>query len=166
MDIKQEETIQKMLEETEYGDNKLRSLNEGFLGFYGRLEVIIKQHRRKMPVRDSRFQEEFRAAVLELRKLADRMLDFWKSARLYYYGTDKEKFVRENRINVKQIKTFAASFNRQCDELYTIYKNFSLSGKEIPLRLNWWLFESGCNDLVKISGSILFLLRDMEKHYE
>jgi hypothetical protein len=41
----------------------------------------------------------------------------------------------------------------------------SLSG-EITLRLNWWMLESCLEDLQKISGWILFLERDLEKHYD
>jgi hypothetical protein len=147
-------------------DASLRSLNEQFRFFYDRLENIAKHHRRRIPVRDLTFQEEFRSKALELRKLADDCQDFWRSARMEYYSRGKQKFVQENRLNIKQIKKGALSFNRQVDELYTIYKNLNSEGKDLPLRLNWWLMESAANDLSKITNNILFLIRDMEKYYE
>lgn len=164
--LSEEKKLQKMLERTEAGDNDLRRLADEFRNYYDRLELIYKQHRRKMPIRDLTFQEEFRDTVAKLRALADNAHDFWNDTRMCYYNSDKDKFVRQHRIIIKRLKSLAVSFSRQCDELYTIYQNLNSLGKDIPLRLNWWLFESSCNDLLKISGNILFLTRDMEKYYE
>jgi hypothetical protein len=162
----EEERIKKMLEEIELEDSILKSLNEHFSFYYYRLETIAKHYRRKAPVRDLTFQGEFRDTVAKLSKLADNSRDFWSEMRMYYYGKDKARFVPENRLNLKQIKAAALSFNRQVDELYTVFKNLSAEGKDLPLRLNWWLLETSVNDLSKITSNILFLVRDMEKYYE
>lgn len=166
MTLNEAERIKKMLEETEHASSKLKNINDQLRLFYDRLEILVKHHRRKMPIRDLTFQEEFRACILELRNFTNECEDFWQETRRYYQTCDKTKFVQENRINIKQIKTAALSFNRQVDELYTVFKNLSYSGKELPLRLNWWLFEASSNDLTKITSHILFLIRDMEKRYE
>ena len=155
-----------MLVQTVAGDNELRILNETFRNYMDRLEVIALQNRRKTQVRDIIFPVEFRESGGALRALADRAQDFWQDTRMSYYGSDKDKFVQEHRVIIKQLKSAAASFSRQSDELYTIYKNLNAAGRDLPLRLNWWLLESSCNDLLKTAGNILFLIRDMEKHYE
>ncbi|MBQ4493941.1 MAG: hypothetical protein II972_05020, partial [Elusimicrobiaceae bacterium] len=65
----------------------------------------------------------------------------------------------------KQISVCAIAFTRQTDELFTIYKNLQNLGKDLPLRLNWWVFESSTQDLLNTTSRILFLVRSMEKHY-
>jgi DNA gyrase/topoisomerase IV subunit A len=161
-----QEEVKRILEEAETQNDIIRSFNKDMIIYYGRLEAISKQYRRRMPVRDAAFQEDFRETMMNLRKFADRVQDFWQHTRRLYNSVDKDDFVRENRLNIKQIKTAAASFSRQSDELYMNYKNLNALGKDLPLRLNWWLFESSCGDMSKISGNILFISRDMEKCYE
>ena len=166
MVLSEEEKLQTMLQLTDECEGDLRRLVQDFREYYDRLEVINKQHRRKMPIRDLTFQEEFRSTVAKLRAAADNAHGFWQDTRMSYYASDKVQFVREHRLLIKRLKSVAVSFSRQCDEMYTMYQNLNSLGKDIPLRFNWWLFESSANDLLKISGNILFLARDMEKHYE
>ena len=63
-------------------------------------------------------------------------------------------------------RSAALAFTRQTDELFTIFKNLQTLGKDVPLRLNWFVLEYCCEDLFKITNRILFMTRDMEKHYE
>ncbi|MDR1684270.1 MAG: hypothetical protein LBR90_02255 [Elusimicrobiota bacterium] len=155
-----------MLEVIEQTESGLKNINSKLGFFLQRLETLAAQHRRKSAPRDLTFQEEFRAGVLELRVLADGAQDFWQRTRFDYQAVNKKDFVFENRAVVKQIKAAALAFSRQSDELYTNYKNLSITGRELPYRLNWWVFESACRDLDKITGHILFMLRDMEKYYD
>ena len=71
----------------------------------------------------------------------------------------------EHRFIIKQISLAALGFTRQTDELFTIYKNLQTLGKDLPLRLNWWLLENCTQDLMNTTNRILFLMRNMEKHY-
>lgn len=159
-----EETLKKMSEEIDSSSASLRRINAELRGYYDRLEVICKQYRRRMPVKDSGFQEEFRSAVLEVKTLADGSNEFWQGVRAYFRGLDKAELAANSRINVKQMNINALAFNRQVDEFYTIVKNIQALAKEVPLRLNWWLLEAACEDLTKITSRVLFLIRDMEKY--
>lgn len=161
-----EERLKQMLEETETSKDKLRLINTQFRLYYDRLEVIAKQHRRRVAVTDTAFEQEFRATVEELRKLTDTEQDFWQQARSDYNKYDKAEIIKDNRVLVKQISIAALAFTRQTDELYTIFKNLQTVGKDVPLRLTWWILEYCCEDLFKITNRILFMMRDMEKHYE
>lgn len=156
--------IKQMADEIEKSCTALRAINTKLHSYYGRLEVIYKQYRRKMPVKDTTFQEEFRSTMLELKAFSDSNNEFWQQTRFFIRQADKPKLVEESRIGVKQLKINANAFNRQTDELYTIFKNIQRLAKEVPLRLNWWLLETSCGELEKISGRILFLIRDMEKY--
>jgi hypothetical protein len=164
MDYQKE--IKLMLTEAEAQNGIMRSFNKDMLIYYGRLEAVAKQYHKRLPTRDAAFEEDFRETMLNLRKFTDRVRDFWHNNRQFYNSVDKNSFVRENRLDIKQIKTAAVSLSRQSDVLYSNYKNLSALGKDLPLRLNWWLFEASCGDMSKISSNILFMARDMEKRYE
>ena len=164
MNEDQADKIKQMTDEIEKSCVALRDINNKLYGYYGRLEVIYKQYRRKIPVKDTTFQEEFRATMLDLKAFSDNSNDFWQKTRSFIREADKSKLVEESRISVKQLKINANAFNRQTDELYTIFKNIQRIAKEVPLRLNWWLLEASCGELGNITGRILFLIRDMEKY--
>lgn len=159
-----EEAVKRMAEEIEKSSSSLRGLNVKLRGYYDRLEVIYKQYRRRVPVKDLSFQEEFRAAVLELKTLADESNDFWQGVRAYFRSLNKAELAANSRMNVKQMNISALAFNRQVDELYTVVKNIQTLAKDVPMRLNWWLLEASCEDLTKITSRVLFLIRDMEKY--
>lgn len=159
-----EETVKRMAEEIEKSSSSLHGLNVKLCGYYDRLEVIYKQYRRRVPVKDLSFQEEFRAAVLELKTLADESNDFWQGVRAYFRSLNKAELAANSRMNVKQMNISALAFNRQVDELYTVVKNIQTLAKDVPMRLNWWLLEASCEDLTKITSRVLFLIRDMEKY--
>lgn len=164
MTLTPEETVKRMAEEIEKSSSFLRALNVKLRGYYDRLEVIYKQYRRRAPVKDLSFQEEFRAAVLELKTLADESNDFWQGVRAYFRNLNKAELAANSRMNVKQMNISALAFNRQVDELYTVVKNIQTLAKDVPMRLNWWLLEASCEDLTKITSRVLFLIRDMEKY--
>ncbi|MGN0022674.1 MAG: hypothetical protein ACI352_01400 [Elusimicrobiaceae bacterium] len=159
-----EETVKRMSEEIEKSSSALRTLNVRLRDYYDRLEVIYKQYRRRMPVKDLSFQEDFRSAVLELKTLAEESNDFWQNVRAYFRSLNKAELAANGRINIKQMNISALAFNRQVDELYTIVKNIQTLAKDVPMRLNWWLLEASCEDLNKITSRVLFLIRDMEKY--
>lgn len=161
-----EEKLKKMLEQAGAANDTLRQINEKLRLFYDRLETIAKQHKRRMPVRDTNFEQEFRAVVEDLKNFTNDCQDFWQQARSDYHASNKAKLIGDNRIAVKQITIAALAFTRQTDELFTVFKNLQTTGKEVPLRLNWWILEYCCEDLFKTTNRILFMTRDMEKHYE
>lgn len=165
MSLTAEQQIKRMSEEIERSEDALRAINAKLRGYYDRLEIIHNQFRRRTPIKDTEFQNEFRATVLELKTLADESGEFWQQTRTYFRTLDdKADVIESNRINIKQMNITALAFNRQVDELYTIFKNIQTLAKEVPLRLNWWLLEEACEDLNKIVTRILFLIRDMGKY--
>ncbi len=165
MIVAAERQIKRMSEEIERSEDALRAINAKLRGYYDRLEIIHNQFRRRTPIKDTEFQNEFRATVLELKTLADESGEFWRQTRTYFRTLDdKGEIIANNRINIKQMNITALAFNRQVEELHTVFKNIQALAKEVPLRLNWWLLEAGCDELNKIAARILFLIRDMGKY--
>ncbi len=155
-----------MLVEVEASRDDLRAINVQLRSYWGRMQDILQQVRRKQPVTETTFEEEFKATVLKVRALADNDTDFWNKTRAQFQTFNKGKIVVENRLIIKQINSAALEFTRQTDELFTIFKNLQVAGKELPLRLNWWVLESASDDLFKVTNRILFLVRDLEKRYD
>lgn len=160
-----EEKLKLMLQKTEDSQLKLRKINEELRQFYSRLEEIGVQHRRKAPITDISFETDFRKTVEILRALSDENYLFWLEVRKKYHRKYKKMLDGEYRFMIKQISLAALAFTRQTDELFTVYKNLQMLGKDLPLRLNWWLLENCTQDLLKTTNRILFLVRNMEKHY-
>lgn len=160
-----EEKLKLMLQKTEDSQLKLRKINEELRQFYSRLEEIGVQHRRKDPITDISFETDFRKTVETLRALSDENYLFWLEVRKKYHRKYKKMLDGEYRFMIKQISLAALAFTRQTDELFTVYKNLQMLGKDLPLRLNWWLLENCTQDLLKTTNRILFLVRNMEKHY-
>ena len=164
MNLTPTQRIKQMSEEIERSEDALRVINAKMRGYYDRLEEIHTQFRRRVPVKDTEFQEEFRSTVLELKTLAEHCNEFWNQTRAYFRALDKADIIEDNRIIVKQMNITALAFSRRVDELYTAFKNIQTLAKEVPLRLNWWLLEAACEDLNKVVARILFLIRDMGKY--
>lgn len=155
-----------MLVEVESSRDDLRAINVLLRSYWGRMQDILQQVRRKQPIKEATFEEEFKATVLKLRALADNETDFWNKTRAQFQVLNKGQIVVENRLIIKQINCAALEFTRQTDELFTVFKNLQAASKELPLRLNWWVLESASDDLSKVTSRILFLVRDLEKRYD
>lgn len=160
-----ENKLRTLLNTTEKSQLQLRKYNEELRQFYARLETISIQHRRKTPITDTSFEKDFRKTIENLRVLSDKNYSFWQEVRAKYHSKYKKMLGQEHLLLVKQISVSALAFTRQTDELFTIYKNLQMIGKDLPLRLNWWLLENCTQDLLKTTSRILFLVRNMEKHY-
>ena len=160
-----EKELQTILKQVEDSQLKLRKYNETLRHYYIRLEEISAQYKRKAPISDTNFETDFRTLVEGLRALSDENYTFWRDVRTQYYNKYKDTIDQEFRFLVKQIKGFCASFTRQADELFTLYKNLQRLTGDLPLRLNWWLFENAVQDLQNTAKRILFLVRSMEKSY-
>ena len=160
-----EKELQIMLKETEDSQLKLKKHNEELKQLYIRLKEISVAHKRKALSSDISFEADFRKKVQEISALGDENSLFWKDIRLKYHGEYKQIINEDYRFLIKQISIAALAFTRQTDDLFTLYKNLQNLGKDLPLRLNWWLFENATQNLLNTTNRILFLLRNMEKHY-
>ncbi len=160
-----ENKLQQMFDIVQNSQIKLRKLNESLRSLFGRLTQINIQYKRKMPITDISFEEDFCKVIEDLRSLSDENYNFWGEIRNQYYDKYEKELKEEHRFLVKKISLSAIDFTRQTDELFTLYKNLHILSKNLPLRLNWWLFESCNQDLFKTTNRILFLMRSMEKRY-
>lgn len=160
-----EEKLQIMLKTTEDSQAKLKEYNEQLKHLYIRLQEISVSHRRKTAITDTSFEDDFRQKVQEICTLSDVNTAFWKDIRLEYHNKYKKDINQDYRFLIKQISISARSFTRQTDDLFTIYKNLQTLGADLPLRLNWWMLENASQELLNTTNRILFLVRNMEKHY-
>lgn len=160
-----EPKLQIILKQVDDSQIQLRKYNEDFRQLFIRLKDISVQYKRKSPVSDTTFEADFRKTTDNLIKLSDENYVFWKEVRSQYHSKYKKNLTAEYRFLIKQISVAAMAFTRQTDELFTIYKNLQNLGTDLPLRLNWWMFENATKDLLNTTNRILFLIRSMEKNY-
>ena len=160
-----ENKLKKVLDATEKSYKQLHKYNEDLKQFYVRLSEISVQYRRRAPITDTSFEEEFRKTIQDLSTLSDNTACFWKELRDKYHSEYEKLLAPEHRFLIKQIIIVARAFTRQTDELFTIYKNLQSVGKDLPLRLSWWVLENTTQDFLNTTNRILFLMRNMEKHY-
>ncbi len=160
-----EKKLQQMLAKVQDSHIKLCQFNERFKTLFNRLTEISVQYKRKMPITDTTFEKDFCKTIDELRLLSDENYNFWGEIRNQYQSKYEKELKDEHRLLVKKIALTSLDFTRQTDELFTLYKRLQVIGKDLPLRLNWWLFESCNQDFFKTTNRILFLMRSMENQY-
>lgn len=160
-----ENKLQQMFNTVQDSQMELRKFNERLKNLFNRLAPISVQYKRKMPVTDTSFEQDFCKTIEELRVLSDANYAFWGEVRNQYYEKYEKELKEEHRFLIKKISLAAFDFTRQTDELFTLYKNLQILGKDLPMRLNLWLFESCNQDFFKTANRILFLMRSMEKQY-
>lgn len=160
-----ENQLKIMLKKTEESQGNLRLYNEKLRQFLSRLEEISVQYKRRTPISDIAFEQDFRTTIEDLRILSDTNNTFWQEVRASYHSKYRKMLEQDHRFLIKQISFNALAFTRQTDELFTIYKNLQMLGKDLPLRLNWWVFENCTQDLLNTTNRILFLVRNMEQIY-
>lgn len=158
-----EKKLHQMLNKVQDSNAKLRKFNERLKTLFNRLSEISVQYKRKMPITDKTFEKDFCKTIEEIRVLSDENYNFWGEIRSQYYSKYEKELKDEHRLLVKKIALVSLDFTRQTDELFTLYKRLQVVGKDLPLRLNWWLLESCNQDFFKTTNRILFLMRDMEK---
>ncbi len=73
----QEQKLKEMLETVEAAKDKLKKFTAQLRCYYDRLQDIAVQHRRKQPVTDLTFAEDFRATVTQLRAFTDVATQFF-----------------------------------------------------------------------------------------
>ena len=129
-----------------------------------RLELILSQIHKNIPIRDSAFTEDFTAFCAELRRQTDHALTQWTQLR----EQSRQQFTQKNYPSVLQAKGFALhakTLSRTCDDFTTAYDAFSALYKNYTLsKLPVWILNTCCEDINHLAGKILFLSREMSKY--
>lgn len=128
-----------------------------------RLELILSQDHKNIPVRDTQFPVEFAAFCSDLRKRCDAALDYWRQTRGDFRSQAAQR-VPVSSLDAKGFALRAKTLSRACDEFTTAYDQFCRFYKNYTLaKLPVWLLTSCCDDLNNLTGKILFLSRELAK---
>ena len=132
-----------------------------------RLEQILQQMHKNIPVRDGSFSDDFNGSCVALRKELDHHETIWQEIRAQVRACTAEDWTAELVLPAKGINSRAKTLSRACDEFTTTYDVFIRTYKRFTTeKLNVWLLTACQSDLVTLTGKILFVAREIAKHTE
>ena len=132
--------------------------------FIRRLELILSQNHKNIPIRDKSFAEDFTTFCTTLRQQVDQFLNDWQPLREQV----RRQLSAKEYPSSLQAKSFAMrvkTISRSDDEFTTVYDSFVGLYKSYTLsKLPMWILTSCCEDLNHLVGKILFLSREITKY--
>lgn len=131
--------------------------------FARRLELILSQDHKNIPVRDGAFATDFAGFCTQLRQRLDGQLDYWQQARSELRAANPAADYGLN-LAAKSFALRSKALSRACDDFTTAYDYFNRFYKNYTLaKLPVWLLTACCNDLNNLTGKILFISREISK---
>ena len=135
--------------------------------FNRRLELVLQQLHKNIPVRDEDFADQFNAYCHSLRKKMDALELFWTEARAQIRTRKEAEWTGDLALAAKGLNSRAKALARACDEFTTAYDLFCRNYKNFTAeKLNVWLLTSCQTDAGNLTGKILFWARDIAKKTE
>ena len=133
--------------------------------FTRRLELILSQVHKNIPIRDTAFAEEFAAFCTSFRSQMDQFITIWQQLRQDVRQQLTAK-IYPSSLQAKSFAMHTKTLSRSSDELTTTYDMFNARYKSYTLsKLPVWVLTSCCEDLNHLVGKILFLSRELTKYY-
>lgn len=134
--------------------------------FVRRLELILTQNHKHIPVRDIGFGTDFATFCKDLRQQTDQDVTTWQQLREHA----RQHFAQHQYPLSLQAKSFAMrakTLSRTCDDLTTVYDQFNSLYKNYTLsKLPVWVLTACCEDINHLVDKILFLARENTKYAE
>lgn len=139
-------------------------LKAAAMGLADRAAPIIKQHKRNTPVRDTAFEEEFRAFIAAVSAFANQSDSFWKTRMSFIRTSGAAALTAANHMGAAALLAHAMQTHKDIAAFCNSASYLHTDGKALPLRLNWFSLETSCNDLEKLSSKVALLVRELSKH--
>ena len=155
-----------LAEQTETARSRMALYAQQLRDFTRRLELILSQDHKQIPIRDTAFGADFTQFCTQLRSYMDQLVDIWQHLREQARMSAFQK-ITPNSLQAKNFSLRAKSLSRCCDDFTTAYDEFNRFYKNYTLaKLPVWVLTTCCDDLNNITGKILFLSREISKKTE
>lgn len=158
------ELFEKLPPQTEQLNNHIGQQTRLLRDFTRRLELILSQDHKKIPIRDITFSADFTAFCTQLRQHMDQTMAHWQQLREQIRKALAGKQY-PSTLEAKSFALRAKTLSGTCDEFTTaydvfvnLYKNYTLS--KLPV----WVLTSCSDDLNNWTKKILFLSREITKY--
>ncbi len=138
-------------------------LKEAAMALADRAAPIIKQSKRNIPVRDTAFEEEFRAFIVSVANFTNQSGDFWKTRMSFIRLPDGVELTSVNRMGAIALLAHARQTHNDIAAFCSSAAYLHTDGRELPMRLNWFALETACSDMEKLSSKIALLVRELSK---
>ena len=128
-----------------------------------RLELILSQDHKQIPIRDTAFGTDFAQFCTQLRQDTDREMAAWQQLRETLRAPNSS-LPKPSSLQAKSFSLRAKTLSRAEDDLTTSYDEFARFYKKYTLtKLPVWVLMSCCEDINNLVGKILFLSREVTK---
>jgi len=132
--------------------------------FARRLELILSQDHKQIPIRDQSFAEDFTSFCAQWRSYMDETMTTWQHLREQI----RQQLAAKKYPSSLQTKSFtlrAKTLSGTCDDFTTAYDRFTNLYKNYTLsKLPVWILTACSEDLNNWTKKILFLSREMTKY--
>jgi DNA repair ATPase RecN len=147
--------------------SELLGITGSLNGFVDRIDTIVKQIKRKIEVRDTKVDHDFKELSHRVKDFYDNLYDFWKKAQNILRAIQRSKKLQTaGNIRMRGLGSQSRALNSHIEEFNSVFRYVRAQGKNLPNRLNWFMFETYCKDLSKVSGKILFVTTQLTKVLE
>lgn len=149
---------------------KLDSMHDELKRFISTIEnisirgtKIIKQQKHSICVCDTDFDADFAHLTGKIKKFAVGFRNFWLDASNLRRKLKEKEIVEDNPMILKTFVTLAREINLTIEELESIFGYMRKNIKSSNLHFDWWALEVAVADIMRLSGKILFVSREISR---
>jgi len=127
---------------------------------------IIRQKKHSAVCGDASFDSDFNKLLEKIKKFVGRFEEFYVTASNIQRKLKEKGCNDESTIILKTFVTKARELNLTVEELESVFNYVKSSIKKENLKFNWWQLEVAVSDIVRLSGKVLFVSREISKFAE
>ncbi|MFA5160681.1 MAG: hypothetical protein WC421_00385 [Elusimicrobiales bacterium] len=157
-----EKTFSQLAAEMEKRNSDIKSLTNALNALAGRAEIVAKQQKRGITVRDEQFETDFRAAGVKTRETAALVEDFWGAAsaaarRGCGAGRDCDE------LGARELASALRQSGHAVSGLASAFQYLQNRSAGITMRLNWLEMETGTETLSRLCPKMAVAARELSK---
>ncbi|NLO91779.1 MAG: hypothetical protein GX410_07295 [Elusimicrobia bacterium] len=141
---------------------RLSALSAALAGLGARAGAISRQLKRNRTVRDDSFESDFNALLEQLKPF---LSEFETAAKDLSEASRSRDGLPEDADSslLKNMVFHARNASLETDKFSSAFREAHREGKNLQLKLNWWMVEAYSSDLEHLVGKLLFAARELAK---
>jgi hypothetical protein len=124
---------------------------------------IIKRKNYSTDIKKEEFKKNFKNLTKNLEQFASEFRNFWSEASNLQRKFKKKEIVEDNPLVLKTFVNRARELNLTIEELESIFNYMRKNIKTPKMALDWWGTEVSLADIMRLSGKVLFVSREISK---
>jgi hypothetical protein len=124
---------------------------------------IVRSKRRPVAANDGDLEEDFKTLVARVKRFALKFKDFWSTAVTLQRKLKEAEVAQDSLMVLKNFVTHAREINLTIEEFESVFDYMRKNIKNYYPRLGWWGLEVSVSDIMRFSGKILFVSREISR---